>query len=149
MNKTLVELDLSLLDSFSAFHDANKDWNILSYLNYKYDMNAALAFSKFFFPDFTEVRGCVVISFLYNPETFESWFSELRGEVSEVEKMANLYEIKDFFHINTPKKIDLDAFGKILKKSWEINLNALYPQKKFHVKLFEEYDSKFITFHTS
>jgi hypothetical protein len=148
MHKTLIDLDLTLLKSYKNFQDANENWNILSYLNYKYDMNAALAFSKFFFPDFIEVKGCIVLSFLYNQETFESWFRELNGEISEVEKMANLYELKDYFHINTDSEPEVDVFGQILKKSWEMNLSILYPEKKFIIKLFEEYNSKFITFHT-
>ncbi len=148
MDKTLIQFDYSVLKGYSAFDKVNKDWNILSYLNHRYDANAALAFSKFYFPDFVEVRGCIVLSFLYNQETFDSWFKELKGEVAQVEKMANLYELKDYFHINSDDQVNLDSLGQVLKRCWEINLSLLYPDRSVQVNTFEEYGSKFITLHT-
>lgn len=53
MKKNIFKLNISLLSDYDEFLNANPDnWNIVSYLNLKYDTNAALAFSKFFFPDF-------------------------------------------------------------------------------------------------
>lgn len=144
--KTILNIPTNLLREYSDFEKVNNNWNILSYLNYNYDINAALSFSKLFFPDFIESKGCVVLSFLYNVENFNEWFEEFNGNVSEVEKMCNLYELKDFFHINSENNEDaLQEFGKVIQKVWEINLSILFPQKKFCINVFEEYSSLFIT----
>jgi hypothetical protein len=153
--KTLINVDSSVLIDYDEYKSVNKDWNITSYLNTFYDLNTAIAFSKFYFPDFIEVSGCIILACRYNEEIFMNWFKELKGDIVLIEKMCNLYELKDFFHINTSKYSEeeydksLNIFGVILKKSWEINLKSLYPNKTFHVQLFEEENSKFITIYSS
>jgi len=152
--KKLIELDYRILNDFEAFNKVNTNWNIGSYLNTFFDINAALAFSKLYFPDFVDIQNCVILDFRYNEDLFKQWFTELNGEVSQVEKMCNLYELKDFFHINNnindenKKNKVLDVFGTILKRSWEVNLKLLYPERSFKVDLFEEYESKFITLYS-
>lgn len=71
---------------------------------------------------------------------------EFNGNISEVEKMCNLFELKDFFHINGENNdIALNEFGKVLQISWALNLNQLFPEKEFKIDIFEEYNSLFIT----
>ena len=144
--QTILNVSTNLLRDYTDFEKVNDNWNILSYLNYNYDINAALSFSKLFFPDFIEENGCIVLSFLYNKENFNEWFDEFNGNKSEIEKMCNLYELKDFFHIKDERNEEvLREFGKVIQKSWEINLSILFPQKKFCIKVFEEYNSLFLT----
>jgi len=153
--KTLLNVDKSILKDYSSFEMVNDKWDIGAYLNTFYDLNAAIAFSKLFYPDFVETRGCVIISMRYDRENFESWYNECQGEISEIEKMCNLYEIKDLFHIN-PVEFNIEEgysrainiLGDILKKSWDINLKLLYPDKRFNVDVFEEYDSTYITLYS-
>lgn len=147
--KTIIEFDEGLLDEYNLFKKANDRWTILSYLTHKYTINDALALSKLFFPDFEEVKSCVVLSFLYNEKIFDDWYNEFKGEVANVEKMVNLYELADLFHINE-KNFDeeqLIALGNLLKKSWEINLKCLY-SRDFRVAFFEENGAYFITFYS-
>ncbi len=146
--KTNVELNLDILNEYTDFEKVNSNWNILSYLNYKYDTNCAVAFSKFFFPDFIEFKGGIFIGFLFNEKNVSQWFDEFGNDISSVEKMANLYEIKDFFHINDNENPEIiEEFAKVLIRVWSLNLKELFPKINFQVKVFEEYDSSFITFY--
>lgn len=149
--KSILSIDEEKLSSYREFSEINANWNILSYLNYNYDINAAIAFSKLFFPDFKIVKDCIVLAFLYNEANFEDWYKEFDGSVPLTEKMSNLYELKDFFHINQ-EAVDSDMilmFGNALKKIWEINLKQLFPARNFIVDLFDEYNSQFITFYST
>jgi hypothetical protein len=152
--KTIIEIDHGILNDYLKFQSVNPNWNIGSYLNTFYDINSAIAFSKLFFPDFVEYRGCIILAFRFNQEICDKWFLELKGEISEIEKMCNLYELEDFFHINSNGydkekfPVILDSFGNILKKSWELNLEKLYSDRTFELQLFTEFESKYITFNS-
>lgn len=146
------ELDTALLKDYQLFEKANSgSWNILSYLNFKYDIDAALGFSKFFLPDFIVHKNCLVLSFLFNEEIFDAWYSDTEGDRVKIEKMCNLYEVKDFFHINSDiEHKDFEskifALSSILKYSWQMVLDDLYPNR-YIVDTFFDY-SHFITIYS-
>lgn len=155
MKKGLLKLDVSLLSDYDEFLNANpNNWNIASYMNTFYDTNAALTFSKFFFPDFIEKKGCVVLDFLFDKKTFKDWFNEYKGDISSIEYMCNMYELKDYFHINDNYDDDtvywerIFALGRIMQRAWQINLNLLFPDRKFKVVLVDDrkMDMYYITF---
>ena len=148
--RTNISVNPNLLDEYSDFQKVNSDWSILSYLNMKYDINSAIAFSKLFFPDFILKENCILLSFFFNSQTFESWHSQMKGDISSIEKMCNLYEINDFFHINSPQVNEeiIKEFSYILKKAWEINLLKLFPERQMRVDVFDQYNSTFITLYT-
>jgi len=43
---SLANIDNYLLPDFKEFDEANTDWDINKHLNFNYDINAAIAFSK-------------------------------------------------------------------------------------------------------
>lgn len=137
---TLINVDSNILQDYTVFAEANPHhWNIVSYLNFKYDMNAALAFSKLFFPDFIEVNGCIILSFLYNETVFQAWLDKFNNDVQQTEKMCNLYKVADYFHINKVESTNfqlLSTFAHALKISWELNCKALF-NKNITVEVFE------------
>lgn len=149
-NNNIMEnnFEYSLLKDYPLFHEANKDnWTILSYLNMNYSIDGALAFYKFFIPDFIFKKGCLILSFRYNETIFNSWYDEMKGEVSLVERMCNLYEIKDFFHIHETEKVleKCTYLGEFLKYIWQIHLDKQFGQEKYEVCTFAEYGSLYIT----
>jgi len=154
--KTLIPLNLKILFEYDIWQNANpNNWNITSYLNKFYDINAALALCKLYFPDFVEIKNCIIIGFRFDEKIFEQWYEEFNGDVSSVEKYCNLYDVADYFQINTIEyesedlyKKSIDELSNILKSAWEINLKLLYPDKKIVVEVFEEYDVKRITMYS-
>lgn len=154
--KTLITIDLNILDEYSEWKNANKDWNIGDYLRFNYNLNTAIAFSKLYFPNFIEKDGCIILDFRYDENTFLAWQKHFNGDVKGIEFKCNFFEVKDYFDYNkdTYKSIDLynkalDEFAKILQKSWSINLKLLYPDKKFIVDVWDDYDTTRITLFTN
>lgn len=139
-----MEIDYSILKDYSAFEKANKNnWNILSYISFKYDIDAALAFSKFLFPDFVTYRDCLILSFLFKKETCDAWFNTPSNNIITIEKMCNLFEVRDFFYVNrdindTKMDLKLDYLSKMLKYAWQTHLNQLFPEQYVVDIFFEE-----------
>lgn len=61
----------------------------------------------------------------------------------------NLYELKDFFHINVNEDEDISMqipiLGDILKLFWSMSFKQRFPFRKTSVEVYEEWDSVFIT----
>ncbi|QKX03576.1 hypothetical protein HN014_01150 [Aquimarina sp. TRL1] len=147
IKNSILEIDTNFLTDFKDFEKVNDDWNVEKYLNFSYDINAAIAFSKLYFPTFIEYRGCIVLESRFDEGVFEDWYKEFNGEIKQIEKMCNLYELKDLFHINSPNQSigKIKELGKSLKISWEQNLKILFPNKDIEVSLIDENDSCYIT----
>ncbi len=151
--KSLLNINLSVLKEYNDFESLNKEnWDITSYLNLNYDMNAALAFSKLYFPDFIEKDGCILLAFRYNEQVFKDWFVHFEGNVKLIESICNSYEVMDYFINNrlVNESLEdynktLDEFAKALKNSWEINCQLLFPDKRIVVDIYEEYNTTRIT----
>ncbi|RYY84392.1 MAG: hypothetical protein EOO15_19485 [Chitinophagaceae bacterium] len=153
--KTLLDLDLNSIAQYEKWESANKNnWDITSYLNKNYDMNAAVAFSKLFFPDFLEIDGCVLLAFRYVENTYKQWKSKFGDDLSTIERHCNLYDVQDYFHINTDIRADsqflssVEQFSKALKVAWEANCKLLFPDRKITVDVFESFGIKQITLYT-
>ncbi|RFM25828.1 hypothetical protein [Deminuibacter soli] len=153
--KSLINADLDLLIDYNQAMQLNPtNWDISEYVNWKYDMNAALAFSKFFFPDFLEVDGCIILAFRYNTESFAAWKAHFEGNIPLIEAACNRYEVADYF-FNTDIYTDdehyhraLIAFAHVLKSAWEFGIKNLFPDRIFVFELFENQKETSITFYS-
>lgn len=154
--KKLFDINLNLLKEYNDIKKLNPDnWDIASYLNLKYDMNAAIAFSKLYFPDFIEKDGCIILGFLYDKITFNEWYERFNGDTTAIESMCNSYDVMDYFGLNrsqdeSPDLFNqiIDEFAKILKKSWEANCKLLFPERKMIVEVYDQYNTTRITLFT-
>lgn len=122
-------------------------WN---FVNLKSDLQTALGFAKFFYPDIIEIDGCFLLKDKYCPDIFKSWKKECNNNKTDIEKMMNLYEVGDFFHINKSydenEETQVIALGNTLKHLWLLSFKDRFPNRKINVKVFEEYDGAlFIT----
>ena len=123
---SLINLNIQLLDDYTEWEKANQNnWNICSYLNQFYNVNAALAFSKFFFPIFIEKKGCVIFECRYDERIFNQWFEHFEGDIGLTEKFCNLYNVADYFHINPAEsgkqEEQLKTLVSVLIQAWQIN----------------------------
>ena len=113
-------------------------------------MKTALGFSKFFYPDILEVEECFILKDKFSKEIFELWKNECENDKVSIEKMMNLYQISDFFHINIEEGENEEeqvlALGKALKIFWTHSFNDKFPNRDLVVEVFEESDGElFIT----
>lgn len=149
-----IKFNFSLLDDYKLFEKANNgNWNILSYLNMNYKVEDALAFFKLFVPDFVLHKDCLILSFRYREAIFNQWYEESNGNQTIVEKMCNLYEIKDFFHINTSLETPfleekISFLSNFLQYSWQLVLESKYPNK-YKVETFSLDGSRYITIYNN
>lgn len=116
----------------------------------KSDLETALGFAKFFYPEVIEIDGCFLLKDKYNEEIYKQWKQECKHDLVSIEKMMNLYEIKDFFHINTKfdenENEQLSALGEVLKLFWHMSFKQRFPEKNIKIDVFEEYGGElFIT----
>lgn len=155
--KTLLNVDKNVLTKYKDWesNNKNKGYDIDSYLDFYYEMNAAIAFSKLYFPDFVEKEGCIILGFRYNEQVFKQWFKKFDGDIKKTEYMCNFYDIQDYF-LNNEVEYEsdelyfkaIDELAKALKIAWEINLKILFPERKMIVDVWEEDDIFRITLFT-
>lgn len=145
----MFKIQEDLLEEYSAFKKANPNsFNMWSYLNMKSDLQTALGFAHFYSPEVVEIENCIILKDRYFPKLYEQWKSETNDKTT-LEKMMNLYEIKDFFHINRNLEEDehkqLLVFATVIQFYWNQSFKVRYPDKDLIVDVFEEFGGLFIT----
>ncbi|WP_026883636.1 hypothetical protein [Clostridium akagii] len=121
-----------------------------SYVNLKADIQTALGFAKFFYPEIVEIDEYFLLKDKYDEYIFNGWKKACNNDKNQVEKVMNSYEVKDFFHINTDfndKNIDeqVNALGEAIKLFWEMSFKHRYPDRNIIVDTFYDEDSLTIT----
>lgn len=142
-----------LIKEFIENKEANRNsFTWWQFVNLKSDLQTALGFAKFFYPEIVEIDGCFILKDKFEERVFKDWKKECKDDRTCIEKMMNLYEIADFFHINTTFDEDEDeeeqvkALGNVLKLFWSMSFKDRFPERKIVVDVFEEYDEQlFIT----
>ncbi|GLX68013.1 hypothetical protein [Paenibacillus glycanilyticus] len=142
-----------LIKEFSEFKEINPtNFTWWSFVNLKSDLQTALAFAKFFYPEIIQVNGCFLLKDKYNEQCFQDWRDACHDNKKCIEQMMNLYEVADFFHINTSFdegediKGQIAALGDALKLFWSMSFINRFPDKNIIVEIYVEYDEQlFIT----
>lgn len=139
-----------LIAEFQEWKGANPNFTWWSYINLKADLQTALGFAKFFSPELIENDGCLILKDKYEEELFVSWSENCNGDKTAIEKMMNLYELSDFFHINRNEAEDeeaqINALGEVLKHFWSMAFKQKYSSRNIVVEVFKEFDDQlFIT----
>lgn len=139
----------NIIEEYNEWKSANPNnftwWN---YVNMKANLDIALAFAKFYCPEIIEIDGCYLLKDKFNQEIFDSWKTECKGNKICIEKMMNIYQIRDYFHVNQhdDESEKIIALGKVLYFFWTTTLEKRYPNKTFKVEVYEEVDKElFIT----
>lgn len=140
----------NIIGEYVEWKKANENkfswWN---YVNLKADLKTALAFAKFFSPELIQYKGCIILKDKFNKENFDLWQAECNFQKTDIEKIVNLYEVADFFHINTGADDNyneqLYALGQVLKYYWSISFKEQFPNNNIVVEVFTEFDDIFIT----
>ena len=92
-----------LVEEYIQWKKTNTNFSWWNYVNLRSDVDVALAFSKFYCPDIIIIDNCFLLKDKYNKSIYDSWRIKCSNK-TDIEKMMNLYELEDFFHINQPKK---------------------------------------------
>ena len=147
----MVLFDDGLIKEYVEWKNANPDnfswWN---YVNMKADLDMALAFAKFYSPEVIIIEDYFFLKDKFSKRLFELWKKECNNSKIDVEKMMNIYQLRDFFHINDQDTDNIDeklkALGNVLKFFWEMSFSRRYQDKQVKVEVFKEDDEElFIT----
>jgi hypothetical protein len=139
-----------LVEEYMDWKKANpNNFSWWKYVNIKADLQTALGFAKFFFPDVIEVEGCFLLKDKFQEDIYNEWKSRCNNAKICIEKMMNLYEVKDFFHINKQddenEEEQIKVLGDVLQMFWLMSFKHRYPNRNIKVSVFEEFDELFIT----
>ncbi|MFS0574797.1 hypothetical protein AB1K83_04135 [Sporosarcina sp. 179-K 3D1 HS] len=137
-------------EEFMGFKEVNEgDFTWWNYVNMKSDIHTALGFAKFFYPDIVRVEGCFLLKDKFSQKNFRRWKEDSQNNKVTIEKMMNLYQVKDFFHINVNEEVtgdQIQALGEVLKQFWSLSFKDRFPNRNIIVSVFEEVDGElFIT----
>ncbi|WP_346848259.1 hypothetical protein [uncultured Clostridium sp.] len=139
-----------IIEEYIIWQKANpKNFSWWNYVNMKSDIQIALGFAKFFYPEIIEIDNCIFIKDNFSSERYEQW-KVVCNDKKTLEKAINSYEIKEFFHMNTDfedKNINeqIQALGNILKKFWTLGFNERFPDMNIVVDIIEDDESLYIT----
>lgn len=149
-NFTMTLFPDQTIKEYMDYKKANPNhFNWWSYINIKADLQTALAFAKFYYPEIVEEQGYFLLKDKYTEDLLEAWKTACRGDKNCVEKMMNMYELKDFFHINVNEQenevIQTKMLGDVIKLFWSMSFKHQFPQRNIIVEIYEEHESLFIT----
>ncbi len=143
--------DDNIVSEYVEWKNANpKNFSWWNFVNIKSDLQTALGFAKLFYPDIIEIDGCFLLKDKYSEKIYIDWKINCNNNKTSIEKMMNLYEVGDFFHINRNYDENEDAqiiaLGNVLKHLWLLSFKERFPNKKINVEVFQEDDGAlFIT----
>lgn len=122
------------------FNGENFTW--WSYVNMKSDLDVALGFAKFFCPDIIIVEGCFLLKDRFFQDIYVNWKEKTDNNKNIIERMMNLYSLRDFFHINDCRNDyyteKIDALGLSLKYFWNLSFKDRFPNKKINIEIIDE-----------
>ena len=134
-------------DDLKQGNNPNFVWWI--YAMSRLDLQTAFAFVKLFSPTLIQMEGSMVLEEYFSMKAFEHLKQQYNK--TEIEKIMNLREIKDFFEstetIDDSYHKQLCAIGEALKYFWGISFEQQCPDRTMVVDVFEEGGRSFITVH--
>jgi hypothetical protein len=140
-----------LIEEYTEWKNANPEnfswWNLV---NMKADLDTALAVAKLYCPDILIIEGCFILKDKYSKDSYNNWKMDCRNIKIDIEKMMNIYAVRDFLHINYKESKNEEdkivALGNVLKYFWNMSFKERFPDKIIIVDVFEEDDGElFIT----
>ncbi|MCP4545392.1 MAG: hypothetical protein GY835_02860 [bacterium] len=108
---------------------------LVDVIGVKIGLSGTLAVAAVLWPEFVEVRGCVLLSWRYNATEFEGWWSQLAGDRTAIEDMVNHLHLWDVFpDVEDPlTERGLVELGQLMAESWRYALRSAYPDRDFLV----------------
>jgi hypothetical protein len=104
-------------------------------------------------PDFVEVRGCVLLASRFDEANFASWWNRYSDHPHAIERVLNevhFYDLVDDSFEDAELSV-LEQAAVRLQAAWTAALNSAYPDRRFTVEYSTEPDQygPTISFHQS
>lgn len=113
------------------------EWN---YLRAHVSLTSATLFARLMFPEFIEVRGCVIVREFYNPETFDGWWASLDGDRRAVEYNVNWLTMWDMWEPEgEDEEAALESVAAHIALSWKLQASLKFPYITWNTQVIEMY----------
>lgn len=111
-----------------------------AFLSEHLSVTTALLFSEILVPDFTLVRGCVIVRSHFSPANFEQWWSSQSGESTSIERAINRIHLWDIFEpAGDQDERALEALAERIATSWTLHAQRQFTDREFHTQVSDDY----------
>jgi hypothetical protein len=108
----------------------------------------AIAYGELFWPEFTELDGCVFLSGV-TEETYRGFAQAAGGDKRAVEAVINHRHICDLFTESEPTREQIVYLGRLLREMWAAKLARDFPGRRFEVSFTEGEDDDLLDYEVS
>ena len=115
------------------------NYGIANFLSQELDPEILLAATHLLWPDFVEVRGCLIRADAYESSNFESWWNETNGDRPRIESVLNHLHLWDVFPGYDDDAGVLGELADVLIETWAAALDLHYPDCSFRVDRDDHY----------
>jgi hypothetical protein len=108
---------------------------VWDYLAMQGGASMVVACSYLFWPQFTEVNGCILLAERYEPTNIPQWWTQLSGNFSKAEQVINHVYLWDLFGQDADELPDgtLEELAGVIARCWELALSERYPLPSFEL----------------
>lgn len=132
-------MDLSKLPQLEGWMTDGENFDPRTFLLSSVTVGEAAAMSLLFWPEFTEYRGCVFLTFLFDAQAIDNWFGEFKEDGRAVEAVVNHVHLWDVFAPKTEAEYALlSELGPRLGEMWKAALKLSFPTREFAVSVTDE-----------
>lgn len=137
----MSEPNLDELEDFQLWRSANSDLMLSGYAYHNLSASLAIAVGQLLWPDLVSYRGGVFIAEAFSKTVFDSWSSQLDGNLVEIERAMNHVHLCDL--ANSFKALgaqNLEYLATIVSNCWRCRLKQAYPDHNFCLEVGVEPD---------
>ena len=113
-------------------------------MKFEGNLDLAAAHAQFFYPEFIEIRGCIIFKDRHDAESLDAWIRKCDGDLSSVESIINHMHFYDFPTNDTRKSEHrletYEYLAKIAKRTWKAALAEQFPGRQFEFQYVTELD---------
>lgn len=134
-----MPFDDKMLPDFQAIRKStNWNYSLQNYLETRGSLELAVAFARFFWPEFVITKGCVIRAEGFDQTNFDAWWAKTNGDRRAVERALNQIHLRDLIPSDpTPLSDDvIDYLGTTVSEMWLSRLERLFPERRFEVRYF-------------
>lgn len=145
---TLIRTELHDLPEVSTWARAwSPQPSADDFLSHSVSVAKALAVMRLFWPEFVEVRGCVLLSLHYTAGSFQTWWETLDGDRERIERVMNHVHLLDVFGPTLADDAStssegpaLEELGQLMRHTFTAALLDAFPRRQFEVSYSTEPD---------
>lgn len=139
----MAALDPLDLPDFSAFQrEARWDYTLQNYIESRGSFELAVAFARFFWPEFVERDGCILFANGFDEATYIEWRTKSSGNVEAIERMMNHVHLEDLVPSDTTDfgPTVLPYLAREVADMWKHRAKSVYPARDFVVEVNVDHD---------